>query len=82
MKGVVVYFNDQRGFGFIKTADKEKVFFHRTKLLNEDYVPEAGDILDFVVKGLPDGRTQAVRIKRVQPDPEPPDEPPGFLGKP
>ncbi len=80
MKGKCVHWNDERGFGFIKTDNKTKVFFHRTKLLNEDYVPEQGDLLDFEIKTMEDGRFQAYRIKKAQPEPEP-QEPPGFLDK-
>ena len=35
MTGVVVQFDDQHGFGFIRLADGRDIYVHRSQLLNE-----------------------------------------------
>lgn len=37
MKGKVVRFNPEKGFGFIKTDDDKDVFFHYSSLVMEGY---------------------------------------------
>ncbi|MGE0567058.1 MAG: cold-shock protein [Bacteroidia bacterium] len=34
-KGTVKFFNDAKGFGFIKSEEGEEIFFHVTGLKNE-----------------------------------------------
>ena len=37
MKGKVIRFNKNKGFGFIKTADDKDVFFHYSELVMEGF---------------------------------------------
>ena len=60
-KGTVKFFNDAKGFGFIKREDGQEVFVHATGL--EDKIKE-NDTVTFDVaegkKGL-----NAVKVKKV-----------------
>ena len=37
MKGKVIRFNKNKGFGFIKTSDDKDVFFHYSELVMEGF---------------------------------------------
>lgn len=61
-KGKVEYFNDSKGFGFIKETDtQEKYFVHVSELI--DNIQE-GDSVEFEVERGPKGMN-AVRVKRT-----------------
>ncbi|WP_348772922.1 cold shock domain-containing protein [Paenibacillus sp. Marseille-P2973] len=36
-KGTVVWFNDTRGYGFIKTYDNREIFVHFSSIVGEGY---------------------------------------------
>ena len=61
-KGKVEFFNDSKGFGFIKETDtQEKYFVHVSELI--DNIQE-GDSVEFEVERGPKGMN-AVRVKRT-----------------
>lgn len=43
MKGKVIRFNKNKGFGFIKTSDDKDVFFHYSELVMEGFKDIAVD---------------------------------------
>lgn len=43
MKGKVIRFNKNKGFGFIKTSDNKDVFFHYSELVMEGFKDIAVD---------------------------------------
>jgi CspA family cold shock protein len=45
MKGTVKFFNSVKGFGFIKTTEKD-IFFHKNELLKGEVLKE-GDTVEF-----------------------------------
>ncbi|MCY7295592.1 cold shock domain-containing protein [Alteromonas sp. a30] len=48
MKGKIVRWEDNRGFGFIKSAEHEKeVFIHISKFKRGDRRPKVGDVVEF-----------------------------------
>ena len=38
MRGTVKWFNDQKGFGFIRGEDNKEYFFHRSSVKNVKFV--------------------------------------------
>ena len=46
-KGTVKFFNEAKGFGFIKSEDGKEIFFHITSLKNE---VKENDIVTFEVE--------------------------------
>ena len=65
MKGKVIRFNKNKGFGFIKTSDDKDVFFHYSELVMEGFKDIAvGSDVEFDVletdKGL-----RAANVKKL-----------------
>ncbi|KAL3527219.1 hypothetical protein ACH5RR_011875 [Cinchona calisaya] len=62
-RGVVVRFNDQKGFGFIKPDDGgEELFVHQTEIRSEGYRTLKEDqVVEFFV-ALDNGKTKAVDV--------------------
>ena len=65
MKGKVIRFNKNKGFGFIKTSDDKDVFFHYSELVREGFKDIAvGSDVEFDVletdKGL-----RAANVKKL-----------------
>ena len=57
-----------RGFGFIRTAEGKDLFFHRNELQGVDYNSlREGQQVEFEVGKGADGRSQAVRVRLIQP---------------
>lgn len=54
-RGRVSKFNDKAGFGFIETEFRDQrgkgfktsIFMHQTEVLEDDYVPQVGDIVEY-----------------------------------
>ncbi|MCB0410538.1 MAG: cold shock domain-containing protein [Flavobacteriales bacterium] len=46
-KGTVKFFNDAKGFGFIKSEDGQEIFFHVTALKND---VKENDVVTFEVE--------------------------------
>jgi len=65
VKGVVKWFNNRKGFGFIRNEDEKDIFVHYTSLMGEGYKTlREGEPVEFEVvegeKGL-----QASDVTRV-----------------
>ncbi len=70
MRGRVVDWNDQRGFGFIASdTGDERFFFHISDMTKRSKErPEIGDVVSFdVASSLQAGKSRAVRIETTGP---------------
>ena len=65
-KGTVKFFNDSKGFGFIKTENGEEVFFHKTNVKDTGFrnILRQGDAVEFESKSEQRGK-RAINIVRV-----------------
>jgi len=65
-KGTVKFFNDSKGFGFIKAEDGEEVFFHKTNVKDTGFrnILRQGDAVEFEMKSEQRGK-RAFNIVRV-----------------
>lgn len=63
--GNLVRWNEDRGFGFVRTAQgHEDVFVHISAFPRDGRRPSVGELVSFEVENAPDGRKRAVRILR------------------
>jgi len=46
--GTIKFYNEDKGYGFIKCSDGVEVFFHVSGLLN-NWIPKSGDRVNFSV---------------------------------
>ncbi|CEO95964.1 CSD domain-containing protein [Plasmodiophora brassicae] len=62
--GIVKFFNNTKGFGFITPDDgSEELFVHQTSVYANGYRSLAdGEPVEFDVEVAPDGRTKAVNV--------------------
>ena len=51
MKGTVKFFNETKGFGFIKGEDGEEYFVHKTALKSGQSLPDDAAVTFDVVEG-------------------------------
>jgi CspA family cold shock protein len=66
MKGVVKWFNDSKGFGFIVTDDGTEVFAHYSAIITDGYKTlTEGEEVEFEVREGPKGM-QAANITRLR----------------
>ena len=64
-KGVVKWFNDSKGFGFIEQDNGDDVFVHFSAISGDGFKSLAeGDAVEFEVQKGPKG-LQAANVKRV-----------------
>ncbi len=64
-KGAVKWFNNAKGYGFIKRASGEDVFVHYKSINGEGYKSlKEGDTVEFDVEQGPKG-LQAVNVSKV-----------------
>ena len=64
-KGVVKWFNDSKGFGFIEQDNGEDVFVHFSAISGDGFKSLAeGDAVEFEVQKGPKG-LQAANVKKV-----------------
>lgn len=65
-KGTVKFYNDSKGFGFIKAEDGEEVFFHKTNVKDTGFrnILRQGDAVEFELKSEQRGK-RAISISRV-----------------
>jgi len=67
MKGLVKWFNDTKGFGFITLEDGGEVFVHYSSIITDGYKTLAeGEEVEFEVRQGPKG-LQAANVSRVKP---------------
>jgi len=58
-----------RGYGFIKTEEKEDLFFHRNDLEGVEFDGlSEGQEVEFEMGQGRDGRPQAVKVRLTQPE--------------
>ncbi|SMQ85897.1 Uncharacterized membrane protein YsdA, DUF1294 family [Devosia lucknowensis] len=62
-QGRLVDWNDERGFGFIRTDEGERVFLHISALRGSGRRPSQGDEIRFVPGFSSDGRLEAKSVK-------------------
>ncbi len=66
MKGTVKWFNNQKGYGFISTADGTDVFVHYSALNMEGFrTLDEGQEVEFDVVTGENGKTQAVNVTKL-----------------
>lgn len=64
-KGIVKWFNGEKGFGFIKRLNGQEVFVHSNAILNAGYNElQTGDNVQFEVEKRMKG-LQAYRVVKV-----------------
>lgn len=65
-QGVVKFFNEQKGFGFITTPAGEDIFFHKSNVKDTGFREKLikGDDVQFEIKGELRGK-RAYNIRRV-----------------
>jgi CspA family cold shock protein len=70
-KGTIRRLITDRDFGFIQTAERKDLFFHRNQLEGVDYDSlREGQEVEFEVGKGRDGRPQAVKVRLPQPKAE------------
>jgi CspA family cold shock protein len=66
-KGTIKRLITDQGFGFIKRAEGEDLFFHRSKLQGVDYDSlREGQEVEFEVRRAFGGRPQALNVRLAQ----------------
>jgi CspA family cold shock protein len=64
--GTVKFWNQERGFGFITTADYRDIFAHISQISDECDDPAKGDRVTFIEDKGRDGRPYARRIAVIK----------------
>ena len=59
--GTIKFFDHQRGYGFVQTADEHELFMHVTDFVSDDE-PHVGDRVSFVERTGRDGRPRAISV--------------------
>lgn len=76
--GTLVKWNDDRGFGFIASAQGSKeIFVHVSAFPRDGRRPQINELVSFETEAGPDGRLRAVRIMRPRHQAESPQPRPG-----
>ena len=66
MKGVVKWFNDTKGYGFVTLDDGSEVFIHYSAITTDGYKTlNEGEEVEFEVREGPKG-LQAMNVMRVK----------------
>jgi CspA family cold shock protein len=60
-KGTVKFFNESKGFGFIKSDDGQELFVHTSELRNQ---VRENDVVEFEMKSTPKG-LNAINVRLV-----------------
>ena len=65
-KGIVKWFDPERGFGFILTDEGDDVFVHQSAVQSGDYVVlDQGDRVEFEIVEKEKGRPKATNVYRI-----------------
>lgn len=66
MRGTVKWFNNQKGYGFLKSEDGKDVFLHYSNIVMEGFKElEENDVVNFELGAGNDGREQAVNVTPI-----------------
>ncbi len=67
MQGVIKFFNETKGFGFIKPTDgsSQDVFVHVSGIEDSSYIPQEGDNVEYTTEADPKGQ-KAVNVRQVK----------------
>jgi len=63
MKGTVKWFNQRKGYGFIKGEDGKEIFVHRTAVPMGTFLDE-GDKVEYEIETL-EKKPKAINIKKL-----------------
>ena len=66
MQGTVIWFNEAKGYGFLKAEDGAEIFCHYSAIVAKGYKKLAKDqSVEFEVADGPNGKQQAVNVVAV-----------------
>jgi cold shock protein len=63
-KGIVKWYNESKGFGFIESENKGDIFVHRTGLQNSVFSLDSGDEVEFETQQGAKGLS-ATQVKKL-----------------
>lgn len=63
LKGTIIKWNDEKGFGFIQSNNGAEVFVHIKSFANQYRRPVVNEIVTFELRSDAKGRSQAQRVK-------------------
>jgi CspA family cold shock protein len=65
-EGTVKWFNSEKGYGFIESADGPDLFVHYSAILSDGFrTLDEGDRVEFEVQAGRDGRNQAAEVRKL-----------------
>ena len=65
-EGIVKWYNEKKGYGFIETANSEDLFMHKKAIKDHGFFTlEKGDRVTFEIKETPQG-SQANNVRRMK----------------
>jgi CspA family cold shock protein len=65
-EGTVKWFNSEKGYGFIESADGPDLFVHYSAILSDGFrTLDEGDWVEFEVQSGRDGRNQAAEVRKL-----------------
>ena len=65
-QGSVIFYNQGRGFGFIKREGMDDLFFHHTGIEDSNHYLQMNDIVTFEVADGQEGKEKAVNVRKVE----------------